>query len=97
MTKHSRNFGFLIPTPDEDAAIAAGIAADPDSYEFSSEEMKTLRPRRPGRPPSGKVRPTLNMRVDADVLEAFKATGPGWQTRIHALLREAVDKGLLKK
>jgi uncharacterized protein (DUF4415 family) len=41
-------------------------------------------------------RPTLNMRVDADVLAAFKATGPGWQTRIHALLREAVEHGRLK-
>jgi uncharacterized protein (DUF4415 family) len=39
-------------------------------------------------------RPTLNMRVDADVLDAFKATGPGWQTRINAVLLEAVRKGL---
>jgi uncharacterized protein (DUF4415 family) len=28
------------------------------------------------------------MRVDADVLAAFKATGPGWQTRINAALKE---------
>ena len=41
-------------------------------------------------------RPTLNMRVDADVLEAFKATGQGWQTRINAALREAVAEGLTK-
>ena len=41
-------------------------------------------------------RPTLNMRVDADVLEAFKATGQGWQTRINAALREAVAHGLNK-
>ncbi|HET6599456.1 MAG TPA: BrnA antitoxin family protein [Burkholderiaceae bacterium] len=41
-------------------------------------------------------RPTLNMRIDADVLAAFKATGAGWQTRINALLREAVDRGRVK-
>ena len=41
-------------------------------------------------------RPTLNMRVDAEVLEAFKATGAGWQTRINAVLREAVAQGLTK-
>lgn len=52
--------------------------------------------RGPGRPRTGIVRPTLNMRVDADVLAAFKATGPGWQTRIHALLREAVAAGKVK-
>ena len=41
-------------------------------------------------------RPTLNMRVDADVLDAFKATGPGWQTRINAVLRDAVAHGMVK-
>ena len=36
------------------------------------------------------------MRVDAEVLEAFKATGPGWQTRINALLRDAIKRGVVK-
>ncbi len=49
-----------------------------------------------GRPPVTVKRPTLNMRVDADVLEAFKATGPGWQTRINAALRDAVSHGVTK-
>lgn len=49
-----------------------------------------------GRPVAAVKRPTLNMRVDADVLDAFKATGPGWQTRINALLRDAVERGLVK-
>jgi uncharacterized protein (DUF4415 family) len=39
-------------------------------------------------------RPTLNMRVDADVLDAFKATGPGWQTRINTVLRNAIEHGV---
>ena len=38
-----------------------------------------------GRPVAAVKRPTLNMRVDAEVLDAFKATGPGWQTRINTL------------
>ena len=33
------------------------------------------------------------MRVDADVLDALRATGPGWQTRVNGLLREAVRRG----
>jgi uncharacterized protein (DUF4415 family) len=48
-----------------------------------------------GRPSLAIKRPTLNMRVDPDVLEALKATGPGWQTRINNLLKEAVKKGML--
>ncbi|HQY09925.1 MAG: BrnA antitoxin family protein [Burkholderiales bacterium] len=69
--------------PNDSAAVAA--------Y-WSAATVK----RAPGRPPVAVKRPTLNMRVDADVLAAFKATGPGWQTRIHALLREAVEHGRLK-
>lgn len=49
-----------------------------------------------GRPAVAVKRPTLNMRVDAEVLEAFKATGQGWQTRINAVLRDAVEHGLKK-
>jgi uncharacterized protein (DUF4415 family) len=33
------------------------------------------------------------MRVDADMLAALKASGPGWQTRVNALLRRAVKRG----
>ena len=51
---------------------------------------------RRGRPPLPVQRPTLNMRIDAEVLAAFKATGPGWQTRINALLRQAVEQGRVK-
>lgn len=46
--------------------------------------------RRMGRPPVEVVRPTLNMRVDPDVLAALKASGKGWQTRLNALLRREV-------
>ncbi len=49
-----------------------------------------------GRPRVSVKRPTLNMRVDAEVLEAFKATGAGWQTRINAVLRDAVAHGVTK-
>ena len=49
-----------------------------------------------GRPPGAVKRPTLNMRVDAEVLEALKATGPGWQTRINTLLRDAVKSGAVR-
>ncbi len=49
-----------------------------------------LKPR--GRPKAAVTKVALNMRVDADVLAAFKATGRGWQTRMNAALREWVKK-----
>ena len=69
--------------PNEAAAVAA--------Y-WQQANIKRSR----GRPAAAVKRPTLNMRVDADVLDAFKATGQGWQTRINSALREAVAHGLTK-
>ena len=34
---------------------------------------------------------SISLRVDADVLEWFKAQGPGYQTRINAVLRAFKD------
>jgi len=41
------------------------------------------------RPVSSKT--SISLRVDADVLEWFKAQGPGYQTRINAVLRAFRD------
>jgi uncharacterized protein (DUF4415 family) len=37
----------------------------------------------------------VKLRLDPDVLAALRATGKGWQTRVNALLREAVGSGRL--
>ncbi len=36
----------------------------------------------------------VTVRFSPEVLEAFKATGPGWQTRINDVLRDAVARGV---
>ena len=46
-----------------------------------------LKPRR-GRPALEEPKQHVNIRLDADVLRAFKSRGPGWQTRVNAALRE---------
>ena len=35
----------------------------------------------------------VSLRIDNDVLERFRATGPGWQSRINEALREAKPSG----
>jgi len=37
---------------------------------------------------------SISLRVDADVLDWFKAQGPGYQTRINAVLRAFKDASL---
>jgi uncharacterized protein (DUF4415 family) len=36
------------------------------------------------------VKQRVTMCVDADVLRAFRETGPGWQTRMNAALRQGM-------
>jgi uncharacterized protein (DUF4415 family) len=46
-----------------------------------------LKPKR-GRPALAKPKEHVNIRLDADVLGAFKETGTGWQTRVNNALRD---------
>jgi uncharacterized protein (DUF4415 family) len=82
---------FHLPSDKEDKAIRAGIAADPDTHEVTSEEFKQLRPM--GRPRIACPKAPLTMRIDVDVLAALRSSGQGWQTRVNALLRDAVASG----
>ena len=96
MTKRSKNLGLVMPTAAEDAAIAAGIAQDHDTVEITAFDMARMQPlRRPGRPKAESPKVPVTMRVDADVLEAIKASGAGGQTRVNELLRDAVRRGKL--
>jgi uncharacterized protein (DUF4415 family) len=43
-----------------------------------------------GRPPSANPKKQITLRLDPDVIEKFRATGKGWQSRINAELRRAL-------
>jgi len=51
------------------------------------------RARQVGRPKLENPKSHMNMRIDTWVLERLRSTGKGWQTRVNALLREAVEQG----
>ena len=75
---------ILLNTDEEEAAINAGIAADPDTFEVTEAQMKKMRGR-----PAGSNKTLVHIRLDNDLLERFKATGAGWQTRMNEALRKA--------
>ncbi|MCM0756597.1 BrnA antitoxin family protein [Desulfovibrio aminophilus] len=54
--------------------------AEPEGGDWAAEEV---RPRPPKR--------LLSLRVDADVLEFFRSQGPGWQSRMNAVLRAYME------
>ena len=79
---------LIRPKADEDARIAKAIAADPDSAPDMSTPIAGI-VRRPGRPPKANPKVAITLRLDREVIERFKATGQGWQTRINAALRRS--------
>ncbi|MER9656919.1 BrnA antitoxin family protein [Mesorhizobium sp. M0152] len=70
-------------TIEEDAAITAAARTDPDA-------QPNLAARR-GRPRSDHTKIAILLRLDPDVVESFKKSGSGWQTRMNAALREAAN------
>jgi len=59
-----------------------------DDRPLTAEEMRAGK--RLGRPP-GSNKESTTIRFDKEVLDAFRASGPGWQTRINAALREWLE------
>lgn len=57
----------------------------------TSAASRLLKPR--GRPKSGNARTSISIRLPPDTLAKWKATGPGWQSR----MVEALDKAIRKK
>jgi uncharacterized protein (DUF4415 family) len=60
-----------------------------DEWFHKAELHKAGRPVRRGRPPAANKKRLVSLRLSPDVLDKFKATGPGWQTRIDAALKKA--------
>lgn len=65
--------------------VEAQIAADPDEagmvYDWDNATTEMPKPKA-----------ELHMRIDGDVLDYFRKTGKGYQTRINAVLRSYVSQ-----
>jgi uncharacterized protein (DUF4415 family) len=96
--------GYQVEISDEEEAeIQRGIAADPDNPEWTEEDFRNAKPfaevfpelmesirRSRGRPASENPKRQVTLRLDADVVDRFRASGKGWQSRMNTALRKAV-------
>jgi uncharacterized protein (DUF4415 family) len=73
---------------------------DAENPEWTTEEVQTAKPfaevfpeaaraiRRGRGPQKAPRKRMVSLRLDADVLERFRATGKGWQSRVNTLLAQ---------
>jgi len=62
----------------------------PEEYQelpqLTTEMLRRAKLKKGGRPVSPNPRKLISLRLPADVIARWKATGPGWQTRMAARL-----------
>ncbi len=81
-----RKPGAIIPSAAEDADINRGIALDSENPELTDADFRQMK--RIGRPPIANRKVAVSIRLDQDVLNPFKQSGEGWQTRVNAALKD---------
>ena len=94
----------VAPTSEGDVSIREGIAADPDTHELTIADFARMKSasevtphvlervsRKRGKQ-KATVKERITIRIDADIAAHFRATGPGWQTRLNDALRHAIAR-----
>ena len=94
MSKISKRPTILMPTAEEDKAITAAARSDPDAQPLTPTQLKAMVPIRAlrGRQKSENKKLLVSVRYSQEVVEFFKSTGEGWQSRMDGVLRQYVAR-----
>jgi uncharacterized protein (DUF4415 family) len=66
---------------------------DDDNPPMDAAFLAGMKPSRRGRPKLEAPKVEVKIRLDARTAAHLRATGPGWQTRVNALLGQLVASG----
>jgi len=93
MSKIPKRPTILVPTAEEDKAITAAAKSDPDAQPLTPKQLKSMVPIQAlrGRPKSEHKKMLVSVRYSQEVVEYFKSTGDGWQSRMDGVLRKYVE------
>ena len=93
MSKSQRLSSVAIPTLEENRAINAAARSDPDAKPMTAAQLAGLVPLRSlrGRLPSASKKQLVSVRYSPEVLEFFRSTGDGWQSRMDGVLKKYVE------
>jgi len=92
--------------PDTDDAVLDAALRDPDALPMTEEQLARMRPAeevipevlaargalKGGRPKSQSPKKLVSLRLKPEVLAAYRALGPGWQT----LMSDEVERGIAR-
>jgi uncharacterized protein (DUF4415 family) len=92
MSKISKGTSIVMPSVAEDKAITAAAKRDPDAQPLTPAQLKAMVPLKSlrGRPKSEKTKQLVSVRYSREVIEYFKSTGDGWQSRMDDVLLKYV-------
>lgn len=77
-----------LPEIDADGEVGDLSSVDPALFKPLSEMPASLQAKLRGRPKAAAPKERITIRLSPDVLERFRASGDGWQTRIDAALKD---------
>jgi uncharacterized protein (DUF4415 family) len=92
MSKISKGTSIVMPSVAEDKAITAAAKRDPDAQPLTPAQLKAMIPLKSlrGRPKLEKTKQLVSVRYSREVIEYFKSTGDGWQSRMDDVLLKYV-------
>ena len=85
----TRRLEVNLDDPDNPEWTGADFTRARPTAEVIGEEAAALLVRRPGRPakPAAERKRHVSLRLPPDLIDAARATGPGWQSRAEEALR----------
>ena len=94
MSKVSKHTSIVMPSVEEDKAITAAAKSDPDAQLLTPTQLKAMVPLKAlrGRPKSENPKQLVSVRYSREVVEYFKSTGDGWQSRMDGVLLKYVAR-----
>jgi uncharacterized protein (DUF4415 family) len=78
---HKPSTGTAWVDPDDAPELTADFFEAADQYQGERLVKR-------GRPKADSVRERITIRLAPEVLQPFRASGPGWQTRVNAALAD---------
>ncbi|MBF0266278.1 MAG: BrnA antitoxin family protein [Gammaproteobacteria bacterium] len=70
--------------------MSSGVKMIADNRVSDKEFSNAVKKRKVGRPAQEKTKMLVSIRYDAEIIEYFKSTGKGWQSRINEVLAKYI-------